>query len=710
MPLTNTEWKFKEQDEDLVSSLSKELNINPLAVRVLINRGHDTKEKMIKFLTKPVDILHDPFLMSDMEKAVERLNQAKLNNEKIMIYGDYDVDGISATCVIYFYLERLGFDVCYYIPDRFEEGYGINKDALNKACGNKINLIVTVDTGITAVEEAEYAKSIGIDIIVTDHHDCPQILPDTSAVVNPRRNDCNYPFKELAGVGVAFKLICAYNQRYNSDSEISLEEYFEFVAMGTISDIMPLTDENRVLTYIGLKSMRNSKNYGIQAILDCCYKSKNDREKEDKKKIVPAETVSYGIAPRINAAGRLDKASKAVELFMSSNGKAAEMIADELSNLNKQRQQTEKDIFAQAVNKMKDADGKKIAVLYHESWNQGVIGIVASKLAERYNKAIVLLTKDNDNICKGSCRSVKNINITEALNACSDILIKHGGHELAAGLTIEYKNVEELSRRLNNYVDENNINIESTKVYDIDCEVRINEINLRCINELSMLEPFGIGNPVPVFAICNCEIMSIIPIGDNKHIKLMLKSKNYNFEALNFNVEPHNFQFIQGDCIDIVCNTGINSFLGKESVQFIIRDIRYNKTYSENYIKAAESYRKFYCDERIEIDKDNIPDREDFKTVYIFLLKIFPKAKVCSINSDVNKFKKKFSSLCKNEISYFKFRIILDIFNETNILSIDYFDENNIKSIKINKMQEKIDLENSEIYKRLSFIFPKKEN
>ena len=711
----NIEWNFKKQDENIVSSLSKELNINSMTTRVLINRGYDTKEKMTKFLTKPSDILHDPFLMLDMDKAVERLNRAKLHGEKIMIYGDYDVDGISATCAIYFFLKRLEFDVCYYIPDRFEEGYGINKDALDKACANKINLIVTVDTGITAAEEAEYAKTIGIDIIVTDHHDCPQVLPDVCAVVNPKRADSGYPFKELAGVGVAFKLICAYNQRYNNNfsDRILFDEYFEFAAMGTIADIMPLTDENRVLTYIGLKSMRDSKNHGIQAILDCCYKSKSDREKEDKNKIVPAETVSYGIAPRINAAGRLDKASKAVELFMSANAEAAEMMADELSNLNRQRQQTEKDIFAQAVEKMcedgnKDC-GNKIKVLYHEQWNQGVIGIVASKLADKYDKAIVLLTKDSDNICKGSCRSVKNINITEALKACSDVLIKYGGHELAAGLTVEHKNIEELSKRLNEYVDINNINIEKTKVYDIDCEIGIETINLKCVNELSMLEPFGVGNPVPVFGICGCEIASVIPIGDNRHIKLILKSNDITFEALNFNVEPHNFKFGEGDCIDIICNIGINSFLGKESVQYIVRDIRYNKAYTENYIKSAENYKKFYLDEKTELDKSNIPDREDFKAVYIFLLKMLPKAKTCTINSDIYRFKKKFGSACKSEISYFKFRIILDIFSETNILNIDYLDENNIRSIKINIMQEKIDLENTEIYKRLNFLFEKRE-
>ena len=701
MPQINIEWKFKEQAEAAVLSLAKELDVNPLTARILINRGYDTKEKMIKFLTKPASMLHDPFLMPDMEKAVERLNEARLNGEKIMIYGDYDVDGISATCVVYFYLKQLDFDVSYHIPDRFGEGYGINKEALNRACDNKVNLIVTVDTGITAVEEAEYARRLGIDIVITDHHDCPSVLPDVCAVVNPKRKESVYPFRELAGVGVAFKLICAYNKRYEINT--SLSEYFEFVAMGTIADIMPLTDENRALTYIGLKSMRDSKNHGIQAILDCCYKVKSDRDWEDKTKIVPAETISYGIAPRINAAGRLDKASRAVELFMSKDAKGAEMIADELSSLNKQRQQTEKDIFAQAVDKICD-NGSKIAVLYHENWNQGVIGIVASKLADKYDKAIVLLTKDSDNVCKGSCRSVKNINITEALKACSDVLIKYGGHELAAGLTVEYKNIQELERRLNKYVDENNISIESTKVYDIDCEINIEEINLRCVNELSLLEPFGVENPVPLFALCDCEILSVIPIGDNKHLKLMLKSNNSTFEALNFNVEPQSFKFSAGDCIDIICNIGINNFLGKESVQFIVRDIKYNKAYRKNYIEATENYNKFYLDEKIELDKNSIPDREDFKTVYVYLLKIFPKAKICSINSNIYIFKKRFSALSKSEISYFKFRIILDIFNETNILSIEYFGENSIRSIKINKLQTKIDLENSQIYKRLLAI------
>ena len=690
-------WNIAEHNKEKVAEITGSFKIHEITAKLLINRGYradtaDEKEKTSVFLNKSKSLLHDPFLMTDMEKAVDRVHKAVENKENVMIYGDYDVDGISSTCTMYIYFKSIGLDICYYIPDRFEEGYGINKDAVKKAKENNINLIITVDTGITAVEETEYARELNIDIIITDHHDCPKILPYAFAVVNPKKPNCGYPFKELAGVGVAFKFISAYNNKYNK-TKLDFDYYCQFAAMGTVADIMPLTGENRVMVSVGLKKMQDSDNYGINAILESYFKFKG-------KKNISSDIVGFYIAPRINAAGRLYKADKAVELFLSESQSAADIISEELSVLNKQRQDMEKEIFIQAENEMRNIintnllnQGKKIFVLYKDNWNQGVIGIAASKLAEKYNKVFILLTKDSGNgaIYKGSCRSVENINITEALQSCADILLKYGGHEKAAGLSVEYKNINELDRRLNDYTDNNNLEIEREKIYNIECEIQAGDMNCGIIREIEILEPFGSANPVPLFMIAECRIINITPMGENKHIRIDFECSGYsgnkiNFEAVYFNMDPRDFTFGRYDEVDIVCNASINEYMNRERVQYIIRDIRQ----SRNNIH-------------------NIPTREDFKSAYIFMVNFFKLKKdiVCNAEYNIDKLYGYYINYTnslnnsKNKTSRLKFLTILDIFDETEIIRIERTSDM-IKRLKISSQDNKIDIETkSEIYKIL---------
>ena len=708
--MSETKWNIAVHDKERLARITGEFKISELTAKLLINRGYnadnpENKEKIKAFLDKSKDLFHDPFLIPDMAQGVDRIHSALINKEKVMIYGDYDVDGISSTCIMFMYLKNLGIDVSYYIPDRFEEGYGINNEAVKKAKENNIKLIITVDTGITAFDETLYAKSLGIDIIITDHHECPKILPGAVAVINPKKPESRYPFKELSGVGVAFKVIWAYNIKYNNENgdngkfafDFAFESYCEFVAMGTVADIMPLADENRVMVGIGLKSMANSKNFGMNAMLESYFKYKG-------KKNISTDIIGFYISPRINAAGRLAKADRAVELFLSVNKNTAEIISDELSVLNRQRQETEKEIFIQAENELrhiKDKDNKKIIILHNDNWHQGVIGIVSSKLSEKYNKAFILFAKDSGGVYKGSCRSVKNINITELLADCSALLIKYGGHERAAGLSAKYENIQELEKKLNEYAVLKNMEIEDDKIYDIECELQAENITCDTVRELEALEPFGNANPVPLFAVTDCKIVNITQVGENKHTKLELTRGRFSFEAIYFNMDAEKFEYNKYDCIDIACSIGINEFMNREKVQYIVRDIRLSEKYAFDYNAEKENYNRFINNGGgVRLNNGDIPDREDFKSIYIFLLNSFKKDVLYNSVYNINKLQSRYFDYSHVNISRFKFRIILDIFGETDIIYIEH-DFDNINKIKINKQSEKTDLDNSPLYKRL---------
>ena len=446
-------------DPELVEDISDKLGVLPLTAKLLVARGNDSVLKAENFITLEENRFYNPYLMPDMEKAVQRILEAVDKKESVAIYGDYDVDGVTSVSILYMYLERLGLSPYYYIPDRAGEGYGVNNDAIDTFHEKNITLMITVDTGVTAIDEVEYAKTLGIDTVVTDHHECQSQLPDAVAVVNPRREDSKYPFAELAGVGVVFKLICAVEKRIceragRTDGNIKeiCDKYIDLTAVGTVADVMPLKDENRLIVALGLDVMQKHPRIGLTALREAAA----DVGGKDVSQLRPVSSsvISFTIAPRINAAGRMASANKAVELFLCSSADEAKRTAEQLCDINRMRQEEENSIIEAALDKINnefDFEKDTVIVLAQENWHHGVIGIVSSRITERYGLPSILISFDENDVGKGSGRSVKGINLVDALTYCSDLLVKYGGHELAAGLTIERKNYDEFVKRINDY-------------------------------------------------------------------------------------------------------------------------------------------------------------------------------------------------------------------------------------------------------------------
>ncbi len=577
--------------EDSAANVGTVLGVSRTMARLLAVRGHDTPEKAKSFISKDKELLHDPFLLCDMDKAVDRICLALTKGEKIVVYGDYDVDGVTSVTTVYTYLAEKGANAAYYIPNRIGEGYGINIDALRSFAHSGCNLMITVDTGITAVEEIEEAAKLGLDVVVTDHHECGPEIPRAAAVVNPCRPNCDYPFPHLAGVGVAFKLICALEMRLSGksmyDSVMSVApKYCEFAAIGTIADVMPLTDENRVIVSYGLGLLENTKNIGLQSLMKASGLIAFDADGRQIKKKITSSSVGFTIAPRINAAGRIASAEFAVELFLTEDPCRAEELAAELCEINRRRQMQESSIAEEADAKIEKLcfEDDYVMVLDDDKWHNGVIGIVCSRLTEKYNLPSILISfeqnrdgepKDTD-IGKGSGRSIPGLNLFEALKACSHLLTKYGGHELAAGLSIERKNLEEFRRAINKYAADNLKNSELLRPVDIDMLINPEEITGRFAEELYLLEPYGTSNPQPIFESDRMIITDIIPLSGGKHTKLILKAptSKQTFTALFFGVAADEFSFKVGEGVDIVYNLDINDFRGRREVQILLRDIR----------------------------------------------------------------------------------------------------------------------------------------
>ncbi len=516
------------------------------------------------FLDKDFSCIHDPFIMKDMDKAVERLKKAISHNEKITIYGDYDADGVTSCSLMVQCIRELGGLVDYYIPERETEGYGVSVSSIDIIYGRGTTLIVTVDCGITATEECEYAKNLGIDMIITDHHECGSILPDAVAVVDPKRSDCEYPFKALAGVGVALKLVQALLADKYTTKQV-IDKYCELVTIGSVADIVPLTGENRVICEVGLKKIPFSKNYGIRALLDVSGVTDN----------VTAVKIGFVIAPKINAVGRLESATRAIELFLSESKTEAEKIASELNDYNTQRQKIEYDIYVEAEKMLLEnyADDK-IAVLQNENWHHGVVGIVSSRLTKRYMKPCILISPGADGLYKGSGRSVDGFSLYDALDYSSDFLETFGGHELAAGLVIKSENVDAFRKKINEYA-ENNLNPDMMiSVINADCELRSRHLNLKEAEELKKMEPYGVGNAQPVFYISGLTVQKVMHIGnEGQHLKLSLIKDGIVVDTIGFGLgKTHDIVF--GSTVSVMCNLDVNEFRGNRSVQLKIIDIK----------------------------------------------------------------------------------------------------------------------------------------
>lgn len=557
----NKKWQIYETNESKVEELKKSYNLNDLIATILVNRNITKKEDVEKFLNPTRNDFYNPFLMTDMEKAVDRILIAIKNKEKVTIYGDYDVDGITSITVLKSFLKDVGLEVDTYIPNRIDEGYGLNKKAIEKIKENGCQLMITVDCGISGIEEVEYANSLGIETIVTDHHEVGDVLPNALAVVDNKRKDSTYPFRELAGVGVAFKLIQAIGIKLELKEEEYLK-YLDIVAVGTISDIVPLVDENRVITKLGLKLIRQTKNIGLKSIINSSGYSKID-----------SNTISFGVAPRINACGRMGKAEEALKLLLSKNLNEAQELTRKLNDHNRERQDIEKRIFEDAIKQIEEKSlaNNRTIVVAGQNWHHGVIGIVSSKITDMYFKPSILLCLE-DGIGKGSGRSVPGFDLHEALTKCLDTIDKFGGHAMAVGITIKEDKIPEFKEEFEKIAIDSHIE-EIMPIINIDAKVNLSNINREMVESLKQLEPFGEGNKMPIFVFKNLRIDSIRALSEGKHLKMTLKDNNTIISSIGFNIGKMAEDYKIGDRIDVAGVLEINSFNGVDNLQINIKDI-----------------------------------------------------------------------------------------------------------------------------------------
>ena len=557
-------WLLKEIDKKRVLEISKGFGISPLTAIVLYNRGIQNDDEIKRFLSKDLGVMYDPFLMRDMDKAVERILAASKAGEKITIYGDYDVDGITSIAILYKHLSEMGIPVDYYVPDRIQEGYGVNRDALDKIKEKGSSLIITVDTGITAVEECEYARSIGLDVIVTDHHECKEKIPDVYAAIDPKRKDCSYPFKSLAGVGVVFKLIQALDG--NKSLPDLMEKYADLMCLGTVADISPLVDENRIIVTEGLKRFKDTKNIGLRALIDVSTNGK----------AITTSTIGYIIAPRINASGRLGCASRSVEMFLTDDEETARELANSLCEENTLRQQTEQKMFKEAldyIDNHPEIKNDKILVIPHENWHHGIVGIVSSKITEKFYKPSILFAIDGDE-AKGSGRSVSGFNLFGALEKCSDLLEKFGGHELAAGLTIKAENITAFREKINSLSKESLEDNMLVPTIMLDAAIKVPYITIETVHDINRLQPFGVDNPNPAFAVRNIKIHKISVMSEGKHLRMTLFKDGKYLDSVGFGMGEYYHHLEEGDYIDVAFALDINDYKGFQNVQLILKDIK----------------------------------------------------------------------------------------------------------------------------------------
>ncbi|ADQ46787.1 single-stranded-DNA-specific exonuclease RecJ [Caldicellulosiruptor kronotskyensis 2002] len=583
--------------------------IKPQIVKVLNNRGIQEKEEIEKFLNPSLKNLHNPFLLPDMKEAVKIINQAILCKSRVLIYGDYDCDGVTSTYLLYSVLKNF-LPTIYYIPNRFKDGYGLNFDVLKKL-EDKFDLLITVDTGISAQNEVKYLKEKGKTVIITDHHEPKEVLPEADAVINPKRKDSIYPFRDLAGVGVAFKLLHALK---NSGINLKLSEYLDVVAIGTIADVMPLVDENRVLAKFGLKVLKNTKNVGLKKLIEVAGLS-------SKEELKPYD-VSFIIGPRLNAAGRISDANLAVSLLLEQDIIKAESIAKKLDEENRKRQEIEEKTIKEAqslINKNKGILRKKIFVLSNGSWHAGVVGIASSKITEKYYRPSLLLTLADEGVLKGSGRSIKGFNLFEALRNCAEILLKFGGHEHAAGLSLPVDNVDKLDEILNSIAQDYHFMIFKPAI-EVDLVLSLNEIDDELIDQVYLLEPFGVGNPEPTFLIKNLVVENFRFMGDGNKYYKFFAGNSTKYDVVCFSNLEDEDELISMKKVDIVCKLEKNLFNSVRKNQFNIIDICENVSFGVikdlyNNLKAVRNNCLSF--QRYEVKRGSLQDIEEKRCVFV---------------------------------------------------------------------------------------------
>lgn len=682
-------WVTAKPNLETVRSLARSCGFTPLAAAALCARGIDTPEAARAFLETDPAKLHDPMLLPDMAKARDTIRRAIEQGKKIAVFGDYDVDGVTSTCVMTRVLRSLGADVRHYIPDRLSEGYGLSMGAMDRLAQDGIGLIVTVDSGVSAFEEIARARELGMEVVVTDHHECREELPDANAVVNPKRADSIYPFAELAGVGVAFKLASALAG--DGQQRAVLEQYADLVALGTVADVMPLVGENRIIVAAGLRRMAETQNVGLSMLL---------HESGQQGKRLTASTISFILAPRINAAGRLGHADMAAELFLTDDPRRAQTLAMALCEQNKQRQATENQILEQALQKLRreyDPLEDQVIVLAGEDWHHGVIGIVSSRICDRYACPTVLIALE-DGIGKGSGRSVKGFNLYEALCDSAPLLERFGGHELAAGLTIREENIQQFRENMEAWAREHVNPQELMPILHIDCPIAPEFISTEATRGLDVLEPFGMGNPQPVFSMCDLLVEEITPISSDRHVRLTLSKDGQTYTAMLFGTGQGGCGFAQGNYVDAAFCLEINEYRGRCSVQLVIRDIQLSTCEVMADQKILNLYNRFMSDGALTAREARVllPERRDLVAVWRHILS---RSEDGWLSVPDGALSRRVSWESRREINIGKLLVCLDVFSESRLLSY-HFREGQL-NIVLKHIEGKADISKSVVLKTL---------
>ena len=671
-------WNVNEPEVSAVNALVRS-GYAPLAAMVLASRGIRDGAQAKQYLDCDVPLL-DPFLMTDMDLAAGRVGLALSRGEKIAVFGDYDVDGITATCLLTDFLRRQGADCISYIPGRLEEGYGLNPIAIRQLHSEGVKLIITVDCGITAVSEAELCRELGIDLVITDHHECKDVLPQAVAVVDPHRPDGGYPHKNLSGVGVAFKLAAALC----GDQAEVLEQYTDMVCLGTVADVMPLQGENRVFVSKGLQSLAHTKRPGIAALMAECGCA---------PETVSASSIGFMLAPRINAAGRMGQIDLAIALFLTDDPIRAQTVARQLCELNRQRQTVESEIYRQAVSMLPTGQAPEAIVLADESWHQGVVGIVASRIAEEYACPAFLICLDGEH-GKASSRSHGGFNLFSSLTALSPLLESYGGHELAAGFTINRANIPEFRRRIcamaaGYYSDDT-----PRTSLDVDCAIPAELLTLHNVESLAVLEPCGNGCPKPVLMMKNLVIDLITMVGGGRHMRLRLRSGRHTVNAIYFSATPQSVSIQPGDAVDIAFTPQINEFRGERAVQMNVLDIR--PSCSAECSPEASGYRAL-LDNRLTADiaAALMPERTTLAMVWRYLAAdpsdTIQESPICLCRKIVR--------WTGRPLSLGQLMTCLDIFRDVGLLNVQKL--HNHLTIHLTPGSQKADLTKSQTMQRL---------
>ncbi len=722
---SNTEWRVRVTERSMrqspvVRAISDALDLTPVTAQLLINRGCTTPENAADFLSKKTELFHDPFSLKDIREAAETVLSAVEEKKKIVIFGDYDVDGVTSVSCLYLYLKSLGASPEYYIPSRSGDGYGMTDAALTRLAQEGAEVVVTVDTGITAVHEAETAASLGLTLVITDHHECTASIPHAAAAVNPHRQDDVSPFKELAGVGVVFKLLCAMESLRSPELPMGecvrriCMEYADLIAIGTIADVMPIVGENRLIVAFGLHLIETSPREGVRALLDAA----TSESKTPARRRITSSLVGFTIAPRINAAGRLQDASLAVELFLSQDAEKAREVAHRLCDINRERQNEENAILSEAyaqIDARHDFTKDPVIILDSDRWHHGVIGIVASRITERYGLPCILISFENQNgtaapepspedLGRGSGRSVKGMNLVDALSASASCLVKFGGHELAAGLTVQRSKLPELRKSINDYARACFASGLPTPVLEAECELNAADMTILQAEELYRLEPFGTGNPTPLFYTASMTVADVSAVGGGKHIRFYLTRDGITVTAMFFRRSPEDIDVYPGDRIDIMYQLDVNEFQGNRTVQCILREIRLSEDISAEEEAEHLQYRNV-CEAMengsvlsVETFDAVCPRREDFAAVYTAL------KHETSLGHTVYSIRALRHLLRSGStaLSYVRLKLILSAMSELRLFAVETAeDPREIYRFRYIPQTTKIDLQSASVMQRI---------